>query len=354
MSNSVPHCRAIVLAARAAGLLAGCAAADVTPEPAPPLAELQEPALEQPLEPERAPAAGAQPERARCPEPTLVEPGKFSLPALQEYRLSFTPDGNTAFFARGEMLFPFSRQATIYLSRRQDGVWSEPEVAPFSGTYPDLDPVVSSDGTLLYLSSIRPVDGVERSDVDLWVVPIEGEGFGEPVNLGSDVNSLADELYPSVTVEGDVYFASDRADGLGSFDLWRTRRSRGATQPENLGPALNGPGLEFNPWISAHGELLLFTQLDGPDGYGSGDLYVSVDLGSGFRPARNLGPCVNSVHDEYHASPRLETGDLYFIRREVAPVEVPGEIYRLSMRAWLASFPGAADVLPAGLALGTE
>lgn len=269
-----------------------------------------------------------------------MEPGKLSLPELHEYRLSFTPDGNTAFFARGEVLFPISRQATIYLSRRESGVWSEPEIAPFSGTYPDLDAVVSSDGTLVYFSSIRPVAGVERSDLDLWVVPVEGDGFGEPVNLGADVNSPADELYPSVTVEGDVYFASDRSDGLGSFDLWRTRRSRGATEPENLGPVLNGPGLEFNPWISPHGELLLLTRLGAPDGYGLGDLYVSVELGNGFTTPRNLGPCVNTIHDEYHASPRLERGELYFIRREVAPVEVPGEIYRLSLRSWLAAFPG--------------
>lgn len=334
------------------GLLARCDSADSSAALAEPRgAELPDAA---PLSPERLLEAGADagppPPMARCPAATLVEPGKFSLPELEEYRLSFTPDGNTAFFARGELLFPFSRQATIYVSRRQDGVWSAPEVAPFSGTYPDLDPVVSSDGTLVYFSSIRPVAGVERSDVDLWVVAIEDDGFGEPVNMGADVNSPADELYPSVTVEGDVYFASDRSDGLGSFDLWRTRRSQGATAPENLGPALNGTGLEFNPWISAHGELLLLTKLNSPDGYGLGDLYVSVDLGDGFLPPRNLGPCVNTLHDEYHASPLLQSGELYFIRREAAPLEIPGQIYRLSLREWLASFPGAADVLPSGLA----
>ncbi len=352
MSNTMPRCRAIVLASSLAGVLAGCGSPDETSEAAPRSEALLA------LDPSASPApsdegglepSGAGMERARCPEPTLVEPGKFSLPELQEYRLSFTPDGNTAFFARGEILFPFSRQATIYLSRRRGGVWSEPEVAPFSGTYPDLDPFVSSDGKLLYFSSIRPVAGQERADVDLWVVSIEGDGFGAPENLGESVNSPADELYPTVTRNGDVYFASDRGDGMGSFDLWRTRRSQGAAEPENLGPTLNSPGLEFNPWVSAHGELLLFTRLDAPGGYGSGDLYGSVELGGGYLPPRNLGPCVNSVHDEYHASPRLERGELYFIRREVTPVEVPGEIYRLSLRDWLAGFPGAPDVLLEGL-----
>ena len=125
--------------------------------------------------------------------------------------------------------------------------------------------------------------------------------------------------------------------------------TQGATAPENLGPALNGAGLELNPWVSAHGDLLLLTRLNSPEGYGLGDLFVSVDLGSGFSAPRNLGPCVNTHHDEYHASPRLQTGELYFIRRESTPVEVPGEIYRLSLRDWLAGYPGAADVLPVGL-----
>lgn len=350
MSTLTAARQVFVLVCCAAGLAAGCEAA----EPAdrlvvPPGAALPDAGTPLAPAPPPEPALDAG-EPARCPEASLVEPGTFSLPGQEEYRLSFSPDGNTAFFARGELLFPISRQSTIYLSRRVDGVWSEPEVAPFSGTYPDLDAVFSSDGTQVYFSSIRPVAGVERSDVDLWLVPVEGDGFGEPVNLGDDVNSPADELYPSVTVEGDVYFASDRSDGLGAFDLWRTRRSQGATAPENLGPVLNGAGLEFNPWISAHGELLLWTRLNAPDGYGLGDLYVSVDLGHGFLPPRNLGPCVNTQHDEYHASPRLESGELYFVRRQSTPVEVPGEIYRLSLRDWLASYPGAADVLPVGLA----
>jgi hypothetical protein len=321
----------------AASLFASCGPTDslATP-PEPPEAEPAQPA--EPAQ-ELAPDAGVAPARTLCPEASIVEPGKLSLPELEEYRLSFSPDGNTAFFARGELLFPFSRQATIYLSRRVDGAWSEPEVAPFSGTYPDLDPVVSSDGSLLYFSSIRPVAGMERNDVDLWVVSIEGNGFGEPQNLGADVNSPADELYPSVTTDGDIYFASDRNDGLGSFDLWRTLRSQGATQPENLGSALNGAGFEFNPWVSAHGELLLFTKLGAAGGYGLGDLYASLDLGAGFLPARNLGPCINTVHDEYHASPRLEGAELYFIRRLVTPAEVPGDIYHVSLRDWLEGFP---------------
>jgi len=262
-----------------------------------------------------------------CPEAAVFEPGVFSLPDQHEYRVAFTPDGQTAFFARSTEFFPESREATLYMSELEDGVWSTPVVAPFSGVYPDLDPFVSSDGERVYFSSIRPVAGQERTDVDVWVVERSGDGFGEPENLGPAVNSENDELFPSVTDAGDIYFGSDRAGGAGAFDVWRTRLSVGASEPENLGPSINTEGLEFNPWVSPDGHVLLFTGLNRAGGYGAGDLYASIDLGAGFGGGVNLGPCVNTSADEYHAAPRVDRWQLFFVRLHFDPVWIPGDLY---------------------------
>jgi WD40-like Beta Propeller Repeat len=170
------------------------------------------------------------------------------------------------------------------------------------------------------------------------VVERNGGGWGEAKNLGPAVNSASDELFPSVTDLGVIYFGSDRPGGAGAWDIWRQSLSATAGAAENIGPAINTDGLEFNPWISPDGHLLLLTALNRPGGYGAGDLYFSVDLGAGFNPPVNLGPCVNTSADEYHAAPRLETGELFFARLHFDPVWIPGDLYVLDLRRLGASW----------------
>ena len=133
-------------------------------------------------------------------------PGIFAPDAIsddnEQWRITFTPDGKTAYFAESPEFFPFTRQATIYVSTFVDGAWTEPVVAPFSGQYSDIDPFISPNGQRLYFSSIRPVDGVMRGDIDLWMVERTATGWSEPFHLGPEVNSPADELYRQIGVVG--------------------------------------------------------------------------------------------------------------------------------------------------------
>ncbi len=137
----------------------------------------------------------------------MFAPGSISSDD-EVYRVTFSRDGETAYFARGTGFFPQSRRATILESRLVDGSWSAPVPASFSGTYPDIDPWVSPDGERLYFSSIRPVDGVERR------APRSGASIGpatggEPVHI-AEVGSDNDELGASVSADGVLWFASDR------------------------------------------------------------------------------------------------------------------------------------------------
>ncbi len=140
-------------------------------------------------------------------DPQIFSPGVIS-DAKWQWRITFTPDGRTAYFAESDGFFPGTRKATIYESRLRNGKWSEPTVAPFSGTYSDIDPFITPDGRRLYFSSIRPVDGAERTDLDLWMVEKLPNGWGAPANVGPQVNTAADELYASASSDGTLYFAS--------------------------------------------------------------------------------------------------------------------------------------------------
>jgi Tol biopolymer transport system component len=265
-------------------------------------------------------------------EPRVFQPGVISTDR-EEYHITFTPDGRTAYWSVSDEFFPIARQATIVYSRRVRGEWTTPQVAPFSGVYPDLDPFVSPDGSKLYFSSIRPVKGRERADADIWVVRRQGSGWSEPQHLGGAVNGAYDELYPSVDRNGVLYFGSDRPGGHGGWDVYRSRLVNGDRRPaENLGAAINSAEWEFNPFITPDGRTLIFTGLNQPDGFGLGDLYASARKGSGWQPRRNLGDRVNSELDEYHPSLSPDGKVLFFVRHSYEPW-VPGDIYYIPVRA---------------------
>lgn len=262
------------------------------------------------------------------PEP--FAPGVIS-DAREQWRLTFTPDGRTAYFAASDKFFPVTRKATIYVSHLRDGVWSAPDVAPFSGVHSDIDPFVTPDGRRIYFSSIRPVDGAARTDIDLWMVERSGSGWSAPVHLGPEVNGPGDELYPSAAEDGTLYFASGpMAPQPGKhYDIYRARKAgAGFAAREALGagvntqPSASDPhpqaAWEFNPEISRDGRLLIFTSLR-PGGHGLGDLYVSRLVRGEWSAAVNLGPPVNTKADEYHPTLSRDGSRLHFVRRGSNP-----------------------------------
>ena len=257
-----------------------------------------------------SPAASEVP--STPPEPEVLAADVISTDA-EEYRISFTPDGTTAYFARGDAFFPQSRRATILVSRLEDGDWTEPEVASFSGEHPDIDPWVAPDGSYILFSSIRPVGGETRHDAELFRVDREGDAWGEPIHLAS-LGSASDELGASVATDGTIVFASDRAGGAGGWDLYTAAaEGDGWGDPEPLA-ALNTAIWEFNPAVDPAGDRLVFTSINRDGGSGLGDLFVSEAAGGTWGEARPLA--LNTAADEYHASLSPDGRTLYFVRRQ--------------------------------------
>jgi WD40-like Beta Propeller Repeat len=149
--------------------------------------------------------------------------------------------------------------------------------------------------------------------------------WSEPVNLGAPVNSGANEMNAALSPdELSLYFVSTRSGGQGGADIWVSRRAALDApwgEPVNLGPNVNGPGLDAAPAVSPDGHLLFFSS-DRAGGQGSNDIYVarrvdkSDDLGWG--PAVNLGPGVNTAGFEaggfYLQSGENGPANLYFAR----------------------------------------
>ncbi|UCE41053.1 MAG: PD40 domain-containing protein [Candidatus Aminicenantes bacterium] len=243
--------------------------------------------------------------------------------ARGEFNAAFSPDGKEFYFSVNES----GGRETMKCMIQEKNRWTPPQPATFVSPQNDCDPIFSFDGRRLYFISTRPKKDRPRSrDWDIWYVERTGKGWSDPINVGPPVNSDVDEYYVSLTKDGTIYFASNRAGGLGSFDIYRSRFVEGHyAKPENLGAAINTKHLEHDPFIAPDESYLLFTSVDRPGGFGTGDLYISSRRRDGtWTEAKNLGKTFNT--NGYDFCPIVSPdgkyffftrkGDIYWVRVE--------------------------------------
>jgi Tol biopolymer transport system component/phosphohistidine phosphatase SixA len=166
----------------------------------------------------------------------------------------------------------------------------------------DFGPTCSADGLSLYFDSNRPGGS---GDQDIWVTtqPTAENPWGEPVNLGSIVNSSYSDSSPGITADGlSLFFNSDRPDGFGERDIWVSMRATindPWDEPVNFGRSINTSYNETDVCISADGTELYFSS-DRPGGSGGADLWVAKrpTEEDGWGTPMNLGPYLNTSFDD--------------------------------------------------------
>lgn len=210
---------------------------------------------------------------------------------------AISPEGNEIFYTIQNRDFV----SVIMHSRNTNGKWSQPELASFCGIYNDLEPAFASDGKRLYFSSNRPLNAFDTTpDFNIWYVDKENENWSEPSALDTIVNSEKDEFYPSIAKTGNMYFTREFDGGKGKEDIvvceWKDGKY---SSPVSLPEAINSPGFEFNAFVDPDEQFILFSGYQRSDGFGSGDLYISVRKQGVWQPAINLGKKINSEGLDY-------------------------------------------------------
>ena len=232
-----------------------------------------------------------------------IEQFKGMPDACQNIRdFTLSKDGTEAYFSMQSHNQELSQIAFI---KKTNGIWSEPELAPFCDEYKYLEPFLSPNGLKLYFVSDRPLRAISKSkkDFDIWYVErndIEGV-WSAPVNMGANVNSEMDEFYPTLSENNNLYFTMESPSGLGKDDIYLCRwDGEKYLKPELLPGKINSAGYEFNAFISNDESFLIYTKYNADGGYGSGDLYVARrDEHGEWQEPENLGNKINTKYMEY-------------------------------------------------------
>jgi peptidoglycan-associated lipoprotein len=127
-----------------------------------------------------------------------------------------------------------------------------------------------------------------------------GDKWSEPKNLGILPDSVV-AAHPALSTDGKtLYFVSDMAGGFGSKDIWMvTRSSEGDawSKPQNLGPDINTTGNELFPYIRSDGTL--YFSSDGLIGMGGLDIFKAVPQPDGSWAVQNMKAPINSSADDF-------------------------------------------------------
>ena len=195
------------------------------------------------------------------------QPGNF--PQIQEGHYcngTLAPDMNRFYFTiceNDEQWGGMSSRCEIYVIKRDGRAWSEPErlrdyinVKDATATHPTV--VHDGNVEILYFASNREGG---NGGMDLWYVTRELSSndidFTYPVNLGSAVNTLGDEITPFYdNDEGKLYFASNGHVSIGGFDIFTSPGAKSVwEQPQNMGVPTNSPADDFYYTINPGGKM---------------------------------------------------------------------------------------------------
>ncbi len=173
---------------------------------------------------------------------------------------SFSADGNTMYYTYCAQDPEGPRTAEIYISSRSSAKWGKGTRATIvKDSVTALGhPSISPDGKYLYYVS-DAVGGLGGKDIFRSKV-LGNNSFGPMENLGQEINTAGDELFPYCRDSVTLYFASNGHPGMGGLDLFKaTQDSTGHWKVENMGAPINSMGDDFGITFAGQAEKGFFS-----------------------------------------------------------------------------------------------
>jgi len=207
--------------------------------------------------------------------PEIFAPGIISTKDRYELNSEFSPKGDEFYFELSTTT-PEQKKRGIYfyvimVSKLINGVWTKPEMVPFSGKYATMDFCFSPDGNRLYFTSDRPNKFEATSKNNIWFVERRRSGWSEPRILGPPIyKPKVRQGQHSLAANGTLYFRS-------GDDLYYSEYCDGKfAEPAKLPETVNSPYPESKPYVAPDERFLLFVRYSMPESIDGGrGLYIS-------------------------------------------------------------------------------
>jgi hypothetical protein len=209
-------------------------------------------------------------------EAVLFAPGIVST-GMYERDMAMTVNGDEIYY--GLLL---GNQATIMVSRLEDGKWTEPEIASFASDmrHQYFEPSLTRDGKKVFFLSSLPPEGKEALPgwgyQSIWAAERRENGaWGKPYVLGFPIIAVGRNFYPSVTDDGTLYFTRAVSKEFQPV-LYRSRLKDGQySDIEKLPDPVNGNGNPYNAFIAPDESYLIACAADMPrEAAGTPQYYV--------------------------------------------------------------------------------
>lgn len=208
-------------------------------------------------------------------------PQEFSVNITTRYHegpVAFSKDGNRIFFTRNN--YENGQKKTnrkgdtllkIYTAVRNGEDWTSIAELPFNvDEYDQCHPTLSADGRVLVFSSNREGG---KGGMDLYKSEFLNGQWSAPINLGPQINTSQNEVFPYVHDDGKLYFASNGHGGYGGLDVLVAKKMNSTwASPTNIGSPINSIDDDFGYILEASGKGGYFSS-SRRSGLGKDDIY---------------------------------------------------------------------------------
>lgn len=230
--------------------------------------------------------------------------GKINTDKNMEAPQCVTTDDNTLIFF-GNLEGSLGKGDLFFSEKISNDTWGDVQhfPRPINSEYFDCDAKINNNGTSIVFISDRPgavgevhnygeyYDGSMQGNTDIYVSVKDDDGnWGEPINLGTTINTKHAERKPFLHPDGmTLYFSSNGHPGLGRLDLYMAKRLYEDSwtewsEPINMSKEINSPGNERAAIINTFGELAYFATAERPITFGQSDIFT-MTLPDHLRPS---------------------------------------------------------------------
>ncbi len=260
-----------------------------------------------------------------------------------EYLATISPNQQLIFFTRrskkiNPMDGPTAKARLVeefsIAHRQAHGIFQKgsPMPSPFNQNYNEGGPSITADNTELYFTICEDLNGYKNCDIyysekdeyGYWITP---QNVGDHINRRDSWESQA-----SVSANGDaLYFASNRKDGIGGSDIYRSIRLEDGSwsRPSSLGTIINTKDDEKSPFIHSDNQTLYFTS-NGHMGLGGFDIFFAKLTDTAWNKPQNIGYPVNSDDDELGLFVSLDGKTAYFTSNKLRQ-KTGWDLYQFSL-----------------------